>query len=411
MPKNIDSKLKTRLAPLYVAAFFHGLVLWYVIEKLFMKTIGYTDATIGVMIAFYSAIMLIAETPSGILADRWSRKGVLILASICLALSSLAGGLSNSVLVYLISAAFWGIFFALYSGTYDSIIYDTVLEETNKSERYQQYYGRIKVMDSTALVLGSLAGGVLANYAGLRWTYYLTVPISLFAIVALLKFKEPTLHKSHVAAPIKQHILNTFGAVLKRGQLVPIMISTVTVSALGYLVFEFAQLWVIALAAPVLLYGPINALFLSTIGLGGIAVNRLKLHEFSRMAATVAIMMFGSLGMVFSRNLTLTVLSITLLSICLISATVVFSQALHDSLDSKVRAGASSAVSTLGRMLIIPIALGFGYISSRYSVFSASWILVALVAMSALAIAKTYINNSVTPVLPSDTLASEEYVK
>jgi MFS family permease len=84
MTHHTITTLNKRLFPLYIAAFFHGFVLWYAIEKLFMRQIGFDDAGIGVMVAAYCALMVIAETPTGILADRWSRKGVLVLARLAL---------------------------------------------------------------------------------------------------------------------------------------------------------------------------------------------------------------------------------------------------------------------------------------------------------------------------------------
>src|ERR1044071_8996032 len=120
---SVEARLVKRLLPLYVAVFSHGFVIWYAIEKIFMHTIGYNDAGIGVMVAAYSALMLLAQTPSGILADRWSRKGVLLIASVCLILSSLIGGLSTEPYLYIVAALFWGLFYAFYLGTYDSIVY------------------------------------------------------------------------------------------------------------------------------------------------------------------------------------------------------------------------------------------------------------------------------------------------
>lgn len=194
----IDNKaqnaLLKRLIPLYVAIFCQGFVLWYATEKLFMTSIGFNSTTIGVMVALYSAIIILAETPSGILADRWSRKGVLVLAAIALAISGIIGGLSNSVPVFLISTCFWGVFFALYSGTYDSIIYDTLLEETKAANKFERYLGIMKFLDGFALVLGALLGGLVAQFIGLRETYLLTVPIALASAAALLFFREPKLH-------------------------------------------------------------------------------------------------------------------------------------------------------------------------------------------------------------------------
>lgn len=52
------------------------------------------------------------------------------LASIALMLCALIGGLSTDVPTYILSALVLGVYFAMYSGTLNSIVYDTELEET-----------------------------------------------------------------------------------------------------------------------------------------------------------------------------------------------------------------------------------------------------------------------------------------
>jgi MFS family permease len=120
--------LSKRLLPLFAATFFQALALWVPIEKLFMTSIGFTPATVGLMAAVYAVVVPILEVPSGVLADRWSRRGVLVLASLAAIAAVVIGGLSQSVPVYMAAAAFLGVFFALQSGTLESIVYDTVLE-------------------------------------------------------------------------------------------------------------------------------------------------------------------------------------------------------------------------------------------------------------------------------------------
>src|SRR4029453_2041959 len=107
--------------------------LWVPIEKLFMTTIGFSPASIGAMAAVYAVVVPVLEVPSGVLAGRWGRRGVLRLASVPASLSVLIGGLSQSVGVYMVSAGFLGVFFALQSGTLESVVYDTGLEEDRKS--------------------------------------------------------------------------------------------------------------------------------------------------------------------------------------------------------------------------------------------------------------------------------------
>ena len=141
------SPLQNRLRPLHLATFLQGLLFWLPVEKLFMNEIGFDAASIGLMAAAYAAVVPVLEVPSGILADRWSRRGVLMTAGAALAVSALIGGLSHDVPTYILSALALGVFFALSSGTIDSIIYDTVLEETGDSAAFEQHVGRNRLVE------------------------------------------------------------------------------------------------------------------------------------------------------------------------------------------------------------------------------------------------------------------------
>src|SRR5688500_2756179 len=116
------SPLHRRLAPLVVAAFFGGVALWVPIEKLFLDEIGFTPQTIGMMAAAYAAVVPILEIPSGILADRWSRRGVLLIGNAGAFASVLVGGLSTNVVTYIVAALLLGVYFAMQSGTFDAIV-------------------------------------------------------------------------------------------------------------------------------------------------------------------------------------------------------------------------------------------------------------------------------------------------
>ncbi len=62
LSQDLHRRVRRRLLPLYVAAFFEGVILWYAIERLFMTSIGFTYATVGVMIAAYSAMIAGRDT-------------------------------------------------------------------------------------------------------------------------------------------------------------------------------------------------------------------------------------------------------------------------------------------------------------------------------------------------------------
>ncbi len=170
-----------RLRPLYATGFIHSFVLWYSIEKLFMRSVGLNDYLITIATLVYIVVMMVANIPLGILADRWSRKGVLYIATCALIGSSLVCGLSHGLAMYATGISVWGLFYAAYAGTYDSAIYDVVLEETGSADAFEHCYGRVQMFEATAFITSALFSAVVARYASLRvgcpgWT---SAPISV----------------------------------------------------------------------------------------------------------------------------------------------------------------------------------------------------------------------------------------
>lgn len=375
--------LNRRLLPLYVTAFLQGLVLWYAVEKIFMTSIGFDGTTFGLLAATYATVSLVLETPSGILADRWSRKGILMIGSLFLALSSLICGLTSSVAVYIFGGAvLWGIFSALYSGTYESIIYDTLQEETGNSKQFSKYFGRIRLIDGMALATGALLGGVLANVLELRVPFLATVPIAIASIATMSLFREPKLHKQGTTISLKDHTRLTIQSVIRHPQLIPVVLVLLAGSLATQLIFEFSQLWYLAIGMSVVWYGVAGAIIFSTIGFGGMAAERLERASRRSLSFVVAILFVSSLGLMFAGSAAAIVMVQVIVLAMIIAIKVVFTKYLHDELPSKVRAGSASAVSTLTGLVFIPTSLLFGVLVNRNSVFTAAALVVLLVCLT-----------------------------
>jgi MFS family permease len=391
-PESPAQRLSQRLRPLYIAQFFQGLILWYPIEKLFMTQIGFDEASVGLMAATYAGVTLAIETPSGILADRWSRKGILVLAGVALMLTALVGGLSNDVPMYFASAVILAVFFALTSGTLDSIVYDTVLEETHDSEGFEERLGRIRVINSMTAVFGALAGGVLAMLVEPRLAYFVTVPFMAISIVALLRFDEPQLHKAGAPTTLRSHVATTYRTVLRRGALVPIIVVLLATAVLIQVILEFAPLWLVAMAAPVVLYGPHGAGLLGSFGLGGALGGRLRTIKHLPSTVLVAgLLMASSVVLITVHDPIVVAVAQILLASLLVAVSITFTRLLHNSITSDVRAGVSSAVGSLSWVGFLPFALVFGAVSKQSSVFDAGWLIAAVtLALSAVLVGMAF---------------------
>jgi MFS family permease len=380
--------LRQRLLPLHVAVALQGFMLWVPIEKLFMNEIGFDPAAVGAMAAAYAAVVPLVEIPSGILADRWSRRGVLAVASAALTLTALVGGISHDVPSYIASALLLGVYFAMYSGTLDAIVYDTVLEETGGGDGFEKRIGRVRAIESAALVASALAGGWLAGLTTTRTTYFLTIPFAALSIIALLRFREPQLHKTEHRVPLGRHLALTFRTLTRQRRLLPIIALAVLTALLVQTIFEFGPLWLVALAVPAVLYGPYWAALMTTLGIAGVLAGRFPLHRPVPLVILVGTMIIAAATLATTTSTVMVTIAQVVLALLTMLASIHVTQVLHDSVPSTIRTGVASGVGALSWIAFLPFALLFGLVSNDHGVHSAGWILTATTVLAGLLLAR-----------------------
>jgi MFS family permease len=367
--------LARRLLPLQVAVALQGIILWVPVEKLFMSQIGFDAGSVGIMAAAYAAVVPLLGVPSGILADRWSRNWVMVCSSVALIASSLLGGLSANVPTYIAAAMLLGVYFALNSGTLDSIVYDVVLEETGSSDQYERWIGRVRIVESGALAMSALAGGILAGWTSARLTYFASIPFVAVAIVAFLRFDEPRLHRAADPIALRSHVALTFRTMTRQRDLRKIILLAATVGVLSQTVFEFGPLWLVALRAPAALFGPYWAVLVATLGVGGYLTSKLDL---GRRAPVIVLALGGlaaALALSQTRSLAVVMGAQAVLALCLTIIGIHAGLLLHDGVPSTIRAGVSSGVDTFSWVLFLPFSLLFGWYAREHGVQQAGWFL------------------------------------
>ena len=232
-------------------------------------------------------------------------------------ISSLIGGLSHNVLGYVIAAMVLGIYFAFSSGTVDSIVYDTVLEETGSNELYEKWIGRIRAVESAAFVLSALAGGVLAQYTSTRFTYFATIPLVGLAIIGFLRFNEPRLHQAAERMTLRSHVALTFRTMITSRAVLRVLFLVAAAGLLTQAIFEFGPLWLVAQAAPAALYGPYWAALVSTFGVAGLLIGKLNLERRLMLAVLIILSLAAALLLTWTRSLAVLVAAQVVLGLAL----------------------------------------------------------------------------------------------
>jgi hypothetical protein len=293
---------------------------------------------------------------------------VLNIATGALVVASLVCGFASGLAIYAIGISIWGLFYAAYAGTYDSVIYDVVVEETASADSFEHFYGRWQMFDSVAFITSALLSAAVARFADLRVAYLLTVPLTCCAFVTLSRFREPNLHRKVPPAHLTAH----FGRILRgttKANVTWIVLALVANCVVMRLMIEFYQFWYLGLALPAVLYGPACAVMYCGVWGGGALADRLRGWRTATVAAFVTLgfatgLFLRSPGLVIGAQVG-TIMGVTVLNI-------VLTRHLHDTMPSNIRAGASSLVSTMGYGVFVPTALGFGLVSRARGIFEAA---------------------------------------
>jgi len=168
----IDKPFKINL---YLYAFFSDFFLVFAVDKLIFKETGLSVIQIAIIISVWGGIQLLAEIPSGILADKWNRKYMLALAGFFFFLCYLIWIIFPSFLGYLIG---FSLFFALggafLSGTDQAYIYD-YLSSKEKLNDYEKVYGRFMSIRMVGLSFAWLLGGFLSDVFSYNFVVVLAV--------------------------------------------------------------------------------------------------------------------------------------------------------------------------------------------------------------------------------------------
>lgn len=358
--------MRATILKLYFANFFIGLIFWYGIEKLFMQAIGIDATQIGLVIATVLGFNLLFDIPSGIIADRWSRKGVLIFSLVAMIICCAILGNANGFIPYLIG---YGIFYGLYvvgtSGTSASIVYDTLYEH-GKSNLYSKIMGRTYAFYLAGIAVANIISGFLAQLFDFRATYFLTILSCVIAIAIILTIKEPTFHKKEQ----KERMLSQLGSVTKTMMkskiisILAIILSTLTVVQ----VFknDFGQLYILRYVS--------EPQFIGLLWAGGAlswAAGNLIAHHFkTRLTSLMIITVLPLIAMSFID----TWFSLVLFMAQQVAMGALFNQIetrVQDATPSAVRTSILSVLSSLGRGIAVPTSILIGWVISQYDVFLA----------------------------------------
>lgn len=171
----------------FIIAFKNGL-LWIGIWIFYYSRFGGYKA-VGILEATMAITSILAEIPTGAIGDLIGKKKAILIAFILETITQVWMGIAPNLTHMILSLVVMNIGGALFSGTYEALIYDT-LKEVNQTQRYKRILGNTKTIVLIVWSMCGVASGFLYKISpGLP--FILTGIVQFFGIVATIFLIEP----------------------------------------------------------------------------------------------------------------------------------------------------------------------------------------------------------------------------
>ena len=149
--------------------------------------------TLGQVLLFDAVVFgatVLAEVPTGIVADRYTRRLSMILGSLVSAFAFVVFGTANSIAVLMGGYALFAVGGALMSGADEAFLYDT-LRAAGRSPEFASVAGRLNAAMTTAIAGFTVVGGLMVVWTPLSWPIVASGLMSLLAAGFALLLTEP----------------------------------------------------------------------------------------------------------------------------------------------------------------------------------------------------------------------------
>ena len=173
--------------------FFNGvreIIPIYPLYAIMFTESGVSAFELSVLFSIWAAVGIVFEVPSGALADRFSRKWLIVISSAFKSAGFISWFLFPDLAGYALGFVLWGLGSTLRSGTWEALLFD-LLAHHGRDAEFGRLYGRIMAVGTAGVVLGELSGGILISQ-GYDVVLLVSAAIPLLASVPFALFvKEP----------------------------------------------------------------------------------------------------------------------------------------------------------------------------------------------------------------------------
>lgn len=345
----------------YIFQFFFDLIFIYAVEKLFFLSRGINLSQIGLLLFLWSAMTLLFEVPTGIIADHWSRRKMLILAGIFFSICYGIWIFSNSFYLFLIGFMFRTLGGTFASGTLQAYVYD-YLKLNNKENDFEKIWGRGNALRTLGIGAAVAFGGFFSEISYVFALATSSLSVLTVSVVAFLWPEIPII--THTEEEGYWHFLkNSLKTVSSNTNLLRIVIFSATVFSIFSGLEEYNDVYLKFLGYSNSIIGLVFAL--ATVGqsIASLIAHRFKNYPWSSLNIIAIVGFFVLLSAALIKHPFMAV------AVLFLGILLEFSRVLNEGvIQREVQPSQRATVASLNSFIncLIPYELAFGIIANTY---------------------------------------------
>ncbi|HUW21502.1 MAG TPA: MFS transporter [Candidatus Bathyarchaeia archaeon] len=180
--------MKSFIYKIYALSFFSDLVFIYPIYTVMFADKGLNALQISILLMVWAGTSFLLEVPSGVLADKYSRRNILFGAELVRIIGYTFWLLMPNFLGFLIGFILWGVKSAFTSGTFEALVYDE-LKANGEENKYIKIQGVVQSLHYIAFIFAGVGASLAVSfgYSFVLVASILSLTVSSISILLLPK--------------------------------------------------------------------------------------------------------------------------------------------------------------------------------------------------------------------------------
>ncbi len=358
--------MKSNIFLFYILRAFYLPFFWLPVLYIYLTSIkGLNPAEAALLLSLQELLLIFLEIPTGVIADKVSRKFSIGLGYILTSLPFLFLPFTQNYTLMILIFAVKATGKALVSGADTSLLYDTLVD-LNKTNEYKRIINKSKslMMGITAICI--LLGGFIAQY-DLTLTLILPFPLMIIGALAAFGMKEPEISKKAKQIQDKNyfiHTLSSFRYIINNKILILLMlIFAITEAAALNMKWYYTPIFE-ALKLNLIIIGSITALlYVIKSVLSALSVKLIK--DKHNIRNIILFSTITAIGFIIPTFFFITPIVIICLMVIIFSTEGLLSitqEEIHKNFESHNRATSMSIVNLFSSLIATITLNGFGII-------------------------------------------------